>query len=137
LRGGVIEQWDSAYALYHEPQTRFIADFIGQGVFLPGQVMPGQKVNTELGTMTLDSNKFLAGATVEVLIRPDDVLHDDASNTSAIVRAKAFRGAQFMYTLELPSGQRIYSLVPSHHNHALGTPIGIRLEVDHVIAFSR
>jgi iron(III) transport system ATP-binding protein len=25
--------------------------------------------------------------------------------------------------------------VPSHHNHALGEKIGIRLDVDHVVAF--
>jgi iron(III) transport system ATP-binding protein len=50
---------------------------------------------------------------------------------------KAFRGAQFLYTLELPSGARIMSLVPSHHNHAIGEPIGIRLDVDHVVAFPR
>jgi iron(III) transport system ATP-binding protein len=27
------------------------------------------------------------------------------------------------------------SLVPSHHNHALGEKIGIRLEIDHLVAF--
>ena len=35
---GRIEQWDSAYNLYHRPATRFVADFVGQGVFLPGGV---------------------------------------------------------------------------------------------------
>jgi iron(III) transport system ATP-binding protein len=29
------------------------------------------------------------------------------------------------------------SLVSSHHNHALGEKIGIRLEVDHLVAFAR
>jgi iron(III) transport system ATP-binding protein len=27
------------------------------------------------------------------------------------------------------------SLVPSHHNHAIGESIGIRLEIDHLVAF--
>jgi len=27
--------------------------------------------------------------------------------------------------------------VPSHHNHAVGERIGIRLDADHVIAFKR
>jgi iron(III) transport system ATP-binding protein len=27
--------------------------------------------------------------------------------------------------------------VPSHHNHAIGERIGIRLEVDHVVAYKR
>jgi iron(III) transport system ATP-binding protein len=48
---------------------------------------------------------------------------------------KAFRGAEILYTLRLTSGARVLSLVPSHHNHALGEQIGIRLDVDHVVAF--
>jgi iron(III) transport system ATP-binding protein len=27
--------------------------------------------------------------------------------------------------------------VPSHHNHAIGEKIGIKLDVDHVVAFPR
>ncbi len=75
------------------------------------------------------------GCSVDVLLRPDDILHDDASPLQAEVMHKAFRGAEFLYTLQLPGGGRILSLVPSHHNHAIGEKIGIRLEVDHVVAF--
>jgi iron(III) transport system ATP-binding protein len=53
------------------------------------------------------------------------------------VNHKAFRGAEILYTLRLPSGRNILSLVPSHHNHALGEKIGIRLAVDHVVVFRR
>jgi iron(III) transport system ATP-binding protein len=83
------------------------------------------------------ANQWAPGTAVDVLLRPDDVLHDDASPLHARVLHKAFRGAQFLYTLELPSGARVMSLVPSHHNHAIGECIGIRPEVDHVIAFAR
>jgi iron(III) transport system ATP-binding protein len=55
----------------------------------------------------------------------------------ATVAHKAFRGAEILYTLRLPSGSKVLALVPSHHNHALGADIGIRLEADHVIAFPR
>jgi iron(III) transport system ATP-binding protein len=37
----------------------------------------------------------------------------------------------------LPAGGRVMSLVPSHHNHAIGEKIGIRLEIDHLVAFRR
>jgi iron(III) transport system ATP-binding protein len=50
---------------------------------------------------------------------------------------KAFRGADILYTLRLPGGSTALSLVPSHHNHPIGEKIGIRLEADHVVAFSR
>jgi iron(III) transport system ATP-binding protein len=71
------------------------------------------------------------------LLRPDDVIHDDASEIKAEVVAKAFRGAEFLYTLRLDSGARLLSLVPSHHNHAIGERIGIRLDVDHVVTFAQ
>ena len=29
----------------------------------------------------------------------------------------------------------VLALVPSHHNHAVGEKIGIRLDIDHVVAF--
>jgi iron(III) transport system ATP-binding protein len=63
------------------------------------------------------------------------VIHDDASELRAEVCQRAFRGAEFLYTLKLPSGAPLLSLVPSHHNHAVGERIGIRIEPDHVVAF--
>jgi iron(III) transport system ATP-binding protein len=72
---------------------------------------------------------------VNVLIRPDDILHDDDSTMTAVVRKKAFRGAEFLYTLALDSGTQLLSLVPSHHNHPVNEAIGIRLEIDHLVVF--
>jgi iron(III) transport system ATP-binding protein len=62
-------------------------------------------------------------------------VHDDASAIGAVVTARAFRGAEFLYTLRLDSSHEVLSLVPSHHDHAVGTRIGIRLDVEHLIAF--
>ena len=75
------------------------------------------------------------GAPVQVLLRPDDVIHDDASPLRAEVVHRAFRGAEFLYTLRLPSGAEVMALVASHHNHVVGETIGIRIAIDHVIAF--
>lgn len=136
LHQGKIQQWDSAYQIYHEPLNRFVADFVGEGVLIPGKVLAHNQIEIELGVvagnMPVDC---CLGCTVDVLLRPDDVVHDDLSEVQAKVMAKAFRGADFLYTLELASGQHILSLVPSHHNHAIGEKIGIKLEIDHVIAF--
>jgi iron(III) transport system ATP-binding protein len=137
---GRIQQWNTPYNLYHQPINRFVADFVGQGVFLPGTVLSERQIKIELGTVNgILPAEFVGdgkrGHTVNVLLRPDDIVHDDASKLQAEVVAKAFRGAEFMYTLRLPSGAKILSLVPSHHNHAIGEKIGIRLDVDHIVAF--
>jgi len=136
MRNGTIEQWDTAYNLSHRPRTRFVADFVGQGVFLRGVAEEGGRMRTELGD--LDGEwpvGVVVGAPVDVLLRPDDLIHDDTSPWRAEVAAKAFRGAEFLYTLVLASGTRVMSLVASHHNHAIGERIGIRLMIDHVVAF--
>ncbi len=136
MRSGWLEQWDSPYELYHRPATRFVADFVGQGVFLRGVVGNRHMVTTELGELEAELPAgFGPGLAVDVLLRPDDIVHDDSSPWQAEVAAKAFRGADFLYTLLLPSGTRVLSLVPSHHNHALGERIGIMLAIDHVVAF--
>ncbi len=137
MRGGTIEQWDTPYRLYHEPANRYVADFIGQGMFLPGTVLGKARIKLELGVFQGNTFDWPEGAEVDVLLRPDDILHDDASPLQATVLHKAFRGAQFLYTLQLPAGGRVMSLVPSHHNHAIGERIGIRLEIDHLVAFRR
>jgi len=134
LREGRLQQWDTAYNLYHRPINRFVADFVGQGVFLPARALNSRQVEIELGVLdgaSLPQN----GGEIEVLLRPDDVVHDDAAPTQAEVVHKAFRGAEILYTLRLASGRKVLALVPSHHNHALGERIGIRLDVDHVVAF--
>jgi iron(III) transport system ATP-binding protein len=144
LHEGRIEQWDSAYNLYHKPASRFIADFVGQGVFLPARVLNPRSVEIELGVLEgsiphacqIGCDVCGKGCRADVLLRPDDVVHDDASSLQAEVVHKAFRGAEILYTLKLASGRRVLALVPSHHNHALGERIGIRLDVDHVVAFS-
>jgi iron(III) transport system ATP-binding protein len=137
MHDGTIEQWDTPYRLYHEPASRYIADFVGQGMFLPGTVLPEARIRLELGVFQANTSDWLQGTEVDVLLRPDDILHDDASPLQAQVLHKAFRGAQFLYTLQLPAGGRVLSLVPSHHNHAIGEKIGIRLEIDHLVAFRR
>src|SRR5918992_1358475 len=134
LHEGRIQQWDNPYNLYHRPANRFVADFVGQGVFLPAKALGPGQVEIELGVLKgaeVPGN----GGGLEVLLRPDDVIHDDAAPTRAEVMHKAFRGAEILYTLRLESGRKVLALVPSHHNHALGERIGIRLDVDHVVAF--
>jgi iron(III) transport system ATP-binding protein len=143
MHAGRIEQWDTPYNLYHRPATRHVADFVGQGAFLPGRVIDRSTVAIELGTLDsqlpLECDSSCAacgkGCSLDILLRPDDIVHDDAAAMQAEIVAKAFRGAEFLYTLKLDSGARVLSLVPSHHNHAIGEKIGIRLDVDHVVAF--
>ncbi len=137
MADGRLQQWGTPMDLYHRPANRFVAGFIGEGVMLRGQTDGQGQLLTELGPFRPPNLPTLAaGQAVDLLVRPDDIQHDDASPLQAQVMAKAFRGAEFLYTLALPSGQPLLSLVPSHHDHAIGERIGIRIELDHLVCFA-
>ncbi|RYF26303.1 MAG: ABC transporter ATP-binding protein [Comamonadaceae bacterium] len=144
MQAGQLHQWDDAYALYHRPATRFVADFIGHGVFAPATlVQQGDNVvaRTPLGDLTDLAECPLPGhypnGECDVLLRADDVVHDDDAPVQARITRKSFRGSEFLYTLQLANGLTVMAHVPSHHNHAVGEWIGIRPQVDHVVAFAR
>jgi len=136
LGNGELHQYDNGYNIYHNPANRFVADFIGQGVMLPGKVIDNNQVETEMGVLEGELYyDFDLDSQVEVLLRPDDVIHDDDSETKLEITARAFRGAEYLYTLALPSGRSILCLVQSHHNHKIGERIGIKLDVEDLAVF--
>ena len=130
INKGKIEQWDSAYNLYHAPKTRFVADFIGEGALLPGEIDQQRRVHTEIGTAPISASSITNSERVEVLIRPDDVLlaGDDENSFSAEIIDKAFRGAEYLYTLKLQSGHKLLALCASHKNYAVGDTVSIVLD---------
>ena len=138
IQQGDLHQWASAYELYHQPRSRFVADFIGKGVFLPGQINNDGQVETCLGTFANSSGLTPPrGASVELLIRPDDILHDDNSPSQATVRSRMFKGAHIMYELDIHDGcqRTLLCMAPSHHDHQVGENIGIRLDLEHLVMF--
>ena len=142
MHEGHLHQWDDAYSLYHRPATRFVADFIGHGVFVPARIIDterGAKVDTPLGTLRNLTDCPLPGAYpdghCDLLLRADDIVHDDDAPVKARIVRKAFRGSEFLYTVQLASGEAVMTYVPSHHNHKVGEWIGIRPAVDHVVTF--
>ena len=144
MHEGHLHQWEDAYALYHRPATRFVADFIGHGVFAKARIQQHDGevvVHTALGDFTDVQECPLPDAypdgLCDVLLRADDIVHDDDAPVKAKILRKAFRGSEFLYTLQLKTGETLVAHVPSHHDHALGEWIGIRALLDHVVTFPR
>ena len=133
---GKMLQWDSAYNIYHKPHSIDIATFVGMGETIQGRLEQG-KVRTVLGDFDLQHTTTMpdSGTQVKVLIRPDDIIHDDSSTQVAAIEEKQFRGNEFLYRLRLENGEKLFCFAPSHHNHAIGEKIGIKTDIEHVIVF--
>ncbi|MBE1301298.1 MAG: ATP-binding cassette domain-containing protein [Alteromonadaceae bacterium] len=146
-----VQQWDTAYNLYHMPVNAFVADFIGEGCFIEGTIVDEDKIATALGVLINENHDFEVSSKVNVLLRPDDVLHDDKSPLRAKIVKRDFRGANVMFTLELSqdsvgteqkgnlheSVEQVLCLANSHHIHSSEDSLAVRIAPEHVIVFAK
>ncbi len=144
---GKLVQWATPSDLYHEPISPFVAEFVGEGAMIDGIIQEGHvetalgdiyrrlEVYDESGQPQYCEYDYPNGTPIKVLVRPDDIIHDDESTQTALVIGRVFRGANYLYRLQLDDGQTVLSLVASHHNHEIGTHIGILPILEHVVVF--
>jgi len=136
MHQGQIRQWGTPYALYHEPIDRFISQFIGEGCFIKGRLLSPNSAHTALGKIEGPCHyPWAVDTTVDILIRPDDVVVAADSLIQGKILHKSFRGAQTLYTLRLDDNSRILVQLPSHIDADPGEMLPLQLQADHFIAF--
>lgn len=138
LNQGHLQQWDTPYNLYHEPRNRFVANFVGQGYFIPGSLSGHDSVNTEIGPISGNrAYPWDDGTKVDVLLRPDDIVECPNGSIKAIVEQSTFAGSSILYRLRLPSGLVVESLFNSHAEYDVGDEVRIQVKADHLILFKQ
>ena len=157
MQAGRLHQYASASALYHQPASTFVASFVGEGVFVPATCLSVTESNQpkndqHSGVLSTPLGK-LEGAEIycaegvdlrvngdyQLLVRPDDIIHDDESHVTGTITDKRFRGANILYQLRIEqqnAQHHILCLAPSHHDHNIGEGFGIRLNIEHAVLFS-
>ncbi|WP_313086254.1 ABC transporter ATP-binding protein [Pseudomonas sp.] len=136
FKDGRLEQWDTPYNLYHEPLTPFVASFIGQGYFIRGQLIDPETVQTELGVIRGNRAYTMPpGSSVDVLLRPDDIVYAPDSPLKTLIVGKTFLGASTLYRLQLPTGNQLEGIFPSHADYPTGQAVGIAIAADHLVVF--
>ena len=135
LNEGVLEQMDSPEMIYHVPATAFVADFVGQADFIPGDITNGM-VQTELGEFP-NALGLADGTEVSVMIRPDDIHLAPNKTADARIVARQFRGSENLYTVRLPSGQIVHSSESSTSVYQEGTAVELRVVATHTVLFRR
>ncbi|MDD1782296.1 ABC transporter ATP-binding protein [Enterovibrio sp. ZSDZ35] len=80
MNQGVIEQYGGPTELYYTPSSRFVADFLGHGSYVPVRLNGDKKMHTPLGDWAVD--KASDGSELEWLIRPQNltILPDEMGN---------------------------------------------------------
>ena len=135
ISDNTITQFANPYDIYHRPASKEIANFFGISSYIKAKITDSSHIKCILGDFVGMVDQYNKDAKVDLLIRPDDIIHDDDSLFSAKVTEKTFRGSDFLYELELKDGQKIFCYAPSHHNHQVNEVIGIKLDLDHLVIF--
>jgi iron(III) transport system ATP-binding protein len=132
LNHGKLEQLDTPEAIYHRPETPFVARFVGQADFLPAEVKNGHVV-TELGSFP--TRETLRAERLHMMIRPDDIDFRPDDQAGALIVGREFRGSENIYSIRLGSGRVVRSSQPSTVIYPLNQRVHLNANLDHVVIF--
>ncbi len=135
LQNGRVAQAGTASDLYHNPANEFVAGFIGQGVIINVTVNDCGELSSGLGTLDAIHRSRSSEGALRLLVRPDAVKYAPDSPLSLTVTGKSFRGAQYIYELELEDGQRLGCMTPSQVDVAIGAKLPVLFELDQAVYF--
>ena len=132
LQQGRLEQLDCPDRVFSQPETRFVAEFLGGTDFLPGWVTP-QGIETEAGLVEQEV-PLPVGEALELAVRADDVELSPLGGVPATVVSRHYKGTTNVYRLRLPSGQIVHSLQPHTLTLHPGMKVGVRIAPGHDLA---
>ncbi|MFV0542789.1 MAG: ABC transporter ATP-binding protein [Marinicella pacifica] len=132
LDKGQISQIDTPEQCFDKPKNRFVAHFLGEASFLPGQ-FSGENALTELGAAPIRQQPELTQG--DVLFRPDDLsLHAVAEDGNGRIEWQRFEGESRLYAVTLDSG-RLVKVRASHENAiAIGDRVAVNIATTHPLA---
>ena len=103
--GGKIEQVGTPEAIYLNPATRFVAEFVTQANFLPA-TRQGDFWITEIGAVAASSESNLLEG--ELALRPESIMLAPDPSSKIVVCSRQFLGREYFYEVETASGKTIY-----------------------------
>jgi iron(III) transport system ATP-binding protein len=133
---GKLLQWGTARELYHDPASPFVAAFVSSGTFIAGQVIAPERLMTLFGEVSLPGSGLRTGQTVDLLLRPWNVVHADTGLCPAHVVSQQFHGAYTLTTLQLPDGTVVTSVDDKLSTLAAGATVTLALDPKHLRVFA-
>ena len=125
MRNGAIEQIGGPEEVYEQPQTMFVAGFLGASNLLAGEISGPSNGRTTIrttggGVVAADPDRVPSGVgpAVRVGVRPekisivaeDGAAPSDRNHVSGVIRMATYIGVNYQYEIEGPGGQmmRVY-----------------------------
>ncbi len=124
MNQGILEQLGTSYDIYHNPNSRFIANFVGTADFIPVKIV-SNKASTCLGNFDLP-NGLNGSHHLEIMTRPDDIeINTSAENTNGSIMSCVFQGGSFIYRVSMDTGEMLHCA----QHHTVSINLGSRVSV--------
>ncbi len=140
INNGCLEQIGSPEYVFQNPESKFVAEFLGEAGFIPGHI-EDSSVKTPIGSFNTDilekGGPKKTDMNIDILVRPDDVYARVADDCKANghITYRQYTGPSFVYRVELGSGDIVYC----EHNHVdkfnLYQKVRVDLVADHRLAW--
>ena len=141
LKDGKLAQLDTPEGCFCKPKNKFVARFLGEASFLPGNYQAeSSTVKTSLGTAPAFSSTDDIDK-VELLLRPDDlslssVNQDEGKilDGNGVVKWVRYEGSSRFYAVSLDDGTEVSVRVSHENKVALGDRVQLAITTTHPLA---
>jgi iron(III) transport system ATP-binding protein len=131
---GKLEQLDTPEAIYQEPASRFVAEFVTQANFLPAQ-QQGEIWETEIGRFSQTQIDCICkadwdlckgeAARGDLMIRQEDLTLELDSQGGLTVGDRQFLGREYAYCLITQSGRRLQARTSTRTTIPVGATVRV------------
>ena len=129
MNKGRIEQQGTPHDIFHNPGSKFVAEFIGMVDFLPASWEDGC-LTTAIGVSEPLPQSPQSGI-LEAMIRPDCVECYPAEDGNGVIAEREFRGAFYLYRIALDSGDMVRALLSHASEFDVGTRVSVQVRCGH------
>jgi len=133
MNNGVIEQFGTAAELYYQPSSKFVADFLGGGSYLPAKALGDGRFVTVFGELESEAGReIVADQNCELLLRPQHVSISASSNSEIEVLEQQFMGDHCRYVIE---AHGIRLLASSCEALCIGQNVQVKIDTQGALVF--
>lgn len=145
MREGRIEQLDTPEAVYRQPASRFVAEFVAQANFVFAQ-RNGQFWRTVIGDLPIEIahtssqrqevfNEPMNSDRVEMMVRQEELILYADPSSNIVIRDRQFLGREYRYRLQTSSGQELVARTSIGTVLEIGTPVRVSLTTESLQTF--
>ena len=128
MKNGKIAQIGTPKDLYDRPNSRFVADFIGDANLIEGQI---NKINSgyvfSAGKLNIKLDAAYPIGKAVIAVRPERIILSE-NNGDSRIRSVIYLGSKYEYNVITPFGEILASASASSEPIAAGTEVGISIE---------